>query len=349
LVRMERLLCKGHDSISCNDQAALAKRSSVSQPTISNIELLEKSVDNRKRTVSRQEILKVLINGLDMPGYKINVILWLYDGKLFSKTDFFEFNNIDRKRYEGNASRNQYTYKKLRDYTLKLLKKSLNTFESKSLTKEAVKSISSTNEEALLQSVEELYKVEKIPGHGVLVSKHPPFLIRPEETLKVHRDMSKKGQERLLYIHKERRKVFYSHVGYYGYKSIHQKSCMEKYLSNDPPYREINLKYRQEHIRQWIDILKTCPDYEIGMAEATFDMEIFNKNLACTMIRGSEFNDYLDFGMNPFCSLRFIHWKDEASTLRFFLECEESWDGIPVEDRDKGNVIDYLEDLLKHS
>jgi transcriptional regulator with XRE-family HTH domain len=62
-------------------QEALARRASVSQATVSNIENLEKTVGSASRRVRREDLLKVLTWGLELDSNHIDAILWLFDGE----------------------------------------------------------------------------------------------------------------------------------------------------------------------------------------------------------------------------------------------------------------------------
>lgn len=342
---LERLSCMNDNGQKGIDQVALAIKSRVSQAAISNLENLEKSVENPKRVVSRQDLLKVLTQGMKLVQKKIDAILWLYDGTTLGEEEINEYVIF----YQPDASPGRYTYDVLRGYVLELLTNALNTLESEDTRKSNAKSIFTTNNNTLLHSIEAIYEVEKLPGHSVLVCKHPPFLTRPGSSLNASRSLSKAVWEKVCAMHEERRKTFLRSIEYYGHRSIHQKSCIEKYFSNDHPYKNIQLEDRRAHIQTWIEVLKSYPGYEVGLAEAVSDMVIVNKCNAAVMVRPTLFNIYPDYEDNPFSGLRFVHWTDEVSCLRYFLECENLWDNVPVKDRTKGNVIGWLESLLKKS
>ena len=345
LAMLERLSCMNDAGQKGIDQVALAIKSRVSQATISNLENLDKSAENPKRVVSRQDILKVITQGMRLEQKKIDALLWLYDGTTLNEAEITEYVLF----YQPDASPGCYTYDVLRGYVLELLTKALNTIESENIRKSNAKSIFTTDNNTLLNSIEAIYEVEKIPGHSVLVCKHPPFLTRPGSSLNASRSLSKAVWEKVCAMHEERRKTFFNSLEYYGHRSIHQKSCIEKYFSNDSPYKNIRLEDRRIHIRTWIDVLKSYPGYEVGLAEAVSDMVIVNKCNAAVMVRPTLFNIYPDYEDNPFSGLRFVHWTDEVSCLRFFLECENLWDNISVKDRTKDYVIGWLESLLKKS
>ena len=345
LVMLERLSCMNDTGQKGIDQVALAIKSRVSQATISNLENIEKSVDNHKRVVSRQDILKVLTQGMKLGQKKIDAILWLYDGTTLSEAEIHESVIF----YQPDASPGSYTYDVLRGYVLELLAKALNAFESENTPESGAKSIFTTDKNTLLYSIEAIYEVEKIPGHSVLVSKHPPFLTRPGSSLNANRNFSEAVWEKICAMHDDRRKTFFNSIEYYGHRSIHQKSCIEKYFSNDHPYKNIRLEDRRVHIQTWIEVLKSYPGCEAGLTEAVSDMVIINKCNVAVMVRPTLFNVYPDYEDNPFSGLRFVHWTDEVSCLRFFLECEKLWDNISVKDRTKECVIDWLGDLLKKS
>lgn len=345
LAILERFSCMNDAGQKGIDQVALAIKSRVSQAAISNLENLEKSVENPKRVVSRQDLLKVLTQGMKLVQKKIDAILWLYDGTTLSEAEINEYVIF----YQPDASHERYTYDVLRGYVLELLTKALNTFESENTRESSAKSIFTTDKNTLLNSIEAIHEVEKIPGHSVLVTKHPPFLTRPASSLNASRSISKAVWEKVYAMHAERRKTFLRSIEDYGHRSIHQKSCIEKYFSNDHPYNNIRLDDRRDHIQTWIDVLKSYPGYEVGLAEAVSDMVIVNKCNVAVMVRPTLFNIYPDYEDNPFSGLRFVHWTDEVSCLRFFLEGESLWDSIPVKDRTKDDVIDWLESLLKKS
>ncbi len=345
LVRMERRRYNTDNGLKGINQNVLANKARVSQAAISNLENLETSLEYPKRTVSRQELIKILTSGMRLEQKKVDAILWLYDGAVPEKTEIYEY----VKEYLPDASPGNYDYNYLRNYVLELLTKVFKTLVSENTRDATAKNIFTQDEDTLVRSIETLCEVEKIPGYSIMVTKHPPFLVRPVNTLKVKDRMSKMIWEKMFALHEERRKVFFNYVEHYGYRSIHQKSCIEMYLGNDHPYRNINLDERRAHIREWIKLLKSCPDYEVGLAETVSDTEIFNKCNKAVMVRGTPFNIYPDLDNNPFTGLRFIQYMDEISTLHFFLECEYLWNNIVVENRTKDSVIGRLESLIRES
>lgn len=223
LATLERLSCVNDAGQKGIDQVALAMKSGVSQATISNLENLEKSIDYPKRVVSRHDLLKVLTQGMKLEQKKIDAFLWLYDGMTLSKEDI---SGGYGKIYQPDASPGRYTYDALRGYVLELLTKALNTLESENTPESSAKGIFTTDKNTLLHSIEAIHEVEKIPGHSVLVSKHPPLLTRPASSLNASRSISKAVWEKVYAMHAERRKTFLRSIEYYGHKSIHQKSCI---------------------------------------------------------------------------------------------------------------------------
>lgn len=326
-------------------QQSLASKIGISHATINRLEHLARSADNPKCAVSRRELIKIVTTGLNLRQEDADTILWLYDGLVLTMDEIYDYVI----GYIPAASHGIYSYEELMSNTIRLLRESMAVYEAQCASVTQVENIVTTDVHTLIYSIKMILEVEKIKGHATLVSKHPPFLIRDAGWLKIYRvkDISGQVRDKIVRLHEERQKVFMDYMRVYGYRSIHQRSCVERYLCNDYPYAGIPISERQAHIRQWIGILKSCPNYEVGLVDTASDMEIFNKGLVATMVRATPFQIYPDCEENPFSGLRFIKWSDEVSAFRFFLECNDIWEGIPIKDRTKDNVISFLENLLE--
>ena len=62
-------------------QETLARRASVSQATVSNLENLEKTIDSPRRRVRREDLLRICTWGLELEAEHIDALLWLFDGE----------------------------------------------------------------------------------------------------------------------------------------------------------------------------------------------------------------------------------------------------------------------------
>jgi len=344
LTRMERRSFNNNNGRKGIDQKSLANKAGVSQAVICNLKRLEGLIDEQKRMVSRHALLKALTSGLGLEQKKADTILWLYDGAVLDETEINDYVKV----YLPCASPGKYTYNTLRNYVLEILTKAFGIIASESCNDIVVKTFFTHDGDTLIQSIEALVAVESIPGHSVMVSRHPPFLARRTDSLRVH-GIPKNFHRKMYDIHEQRRMCFFNSIKHYGYRGIHQKSCIEMYLGNDHPYRGIKLEERLRHVREWVELLKSYPYYEVGLADNLSDTEIFNKCNKAVVVRGTPLNIYPDLDKKPFTGLRFIHYADEVSTLRFFLECERTWDNIAAKDRTKATVIEWLECLLRES
>ncbi len=338
-----RILETGQQGI---DQIALAGMAKVSQATLSNLENLERSVESRKRRVSREELLRVLTWGLALSPERINALLWLYDGELLTEDEIRRY----IRGYCPHAQPLHPTTQELRRQVYSLLHEALDySIETTRGQPVMVKIIFSGDERAILEADEELLHLERIPGQVLLVTEYPSHLTHPPaahksgELTSAHLTTDAIRQE-WLSLNWKRLEAFIANLEQYGQRSIHCKPSLQKYLSKDFTHR-LSLEQRRRHIEHWLTLLEKYEHYQVGLAEKTPAWELKIKSTMHVMMRSAcRYDDDDRSHWGP----RYVHWSDETSVLRFFLDFERAWEAIPVQDRSKGEVIAWLQALLQN-
>ena len=93
-----------------------------------------------------------------------------------------------------------------------------------------------------------------------------------------------------------------------------------------------------------IHLLELHKYYEIGLAPATPELELYVKSVERAMLRSRP--HHADGEMTEGWGPRYVLSSDKAWTLWLFLDFERHWESIAVEDRTKSHVIRFLTQLL---
>ena len=329
-------------------QEALARRAIVSQATVSNVENLEKTIGSSSRRVRREDLLKVLTWGLEMDPDHIDAILWLFDGEPLREDEIRRYG----RGYQPTATRTRYTAEKLRQRVLDLLRAAIeHSFEPESSQMAAVR-VFSGDERGRIAVDRALYEVEQLPGQRLLATALPTTVSMLAQVQGDQRAMMdqlgapEKFQES-LYPLGERVNTVLRSIETYGERSIHARPTLEYYLSAEGSHR-LSLERRRTNIRSWCELIRGYKHYEVGLADATPDLEAVIKSTKQAMLRAAHREDYYrerDWdrgGWGP----RYVLWLDEVSVTSFLLDFEAHWQQIPVEYRTKESVLAWLEERL---
>jgi len=346
------------------EQVPLASRAKVTQSVISNLEHLEKSIENPKRRVSREDLLKVLTWGLMFKEHEVSAVLYVYNGCPLTEDEI--------RRYRPLHDVEDYTVKDLRTTFFTLLRKMLNSHFQDDSTQQAKVRILSGDEANSLLADRILQQLESLPGQRLMVTEFPSHLSHPleayysDDLLDDPFFLSDRIQEEARKTTLERVETFHRHLKLYGERHILCKPSLLNYLKKQPEndqvtgdknsvrhlgrYRHLSLKRRQEHIQHCIELLEKNPHYDIRLAGATPELELEIKSSQEVMLRGAR--RYERDEERPCWGPRYVHWLDDTSVLLFLLDFEMQWDKL-MEEKDpkteKERVINFFKDLLRNS
>lgn len=318
------------------DQEALAKRARVGQGTISNVENLQKSLANPKRRVSREELLKVLVWGLELPQERIDALVWLYDGEPLRPDEIRRFVRIE----ESNPRESHPAA--LRSIALNWLRDLVDHAIAGAGPHLAKVSMLSADQRGHLQADRALLDLETTPGLRLFVAPYPAIFTRPPGADPSVRPIGASVFENkgALARHAE---LYRATLRLYGERGIHSRQVIEAAwhrTSGDTDARE-RLRRR---LRGWIELLQTYDHYEVALAETTPEFFIHIKSTVHVIIGATDMN--WGNGIALHWGPRWIEWLDETSVLRFLVDFEAHWDAVPLEHRQKENVIAWIERLL---
>jgi transcriptional regulator with XRE-family HTH domain len=330
-------------------QEALARRANVSQATVSNIENLEKTIHSSSRRVRREDLLKVLTWGLEMPAEDLDALLWLFDGEPLREDEIRRY----VRGYQPQAARTRAVEAHLRQRVLDLLRAAINrTFEPESSQTATVR-VFSGDERGRVAVDRALHALEHLPGQRLLATALPTGVA----LLELCQASDRRGSDDLLppdlplesrQRAQERVDNFLTNMDLYGERSIHSMPSLEHYLAAGAPHR-LSLEDRRGHIRRWCDLLRSHEHYEVALADATPDLEAVIKSTKQAMLRAAHHDSYVrerDWqrgGWGP----RYVLWLDEFSVTSFLLDFEAHWQQVPLEYRSKDSVLNWLEERLQ--
>jgi len=316
-------------------QEALARRTLVSQATISNLENLT------KKPVRRAELLKVVSCGLEMPQDTIDPILWLFDGCPLNADEIRGY----VRGYLPEAQPRIYDAGALRAQVLKLLEEVRKShFESGNAQDAKIQIFS---QEQRVEGETAVYDMEQRPGRQRFITEYPPYLFLGTEfvTRDPHRVSSDDVRQTLLSIHEQRIETLHHNLKEYGGCAIFCKTSLQQYF-RDHASTAAELAPLQDQITRCISLLESYEYFEIGLADVTPDLELDIKSSEQAMLQGAVGYCFARDRTRQSWGPYYIRWFDEASVLSFFLAFERAWDAIPTPDRTKEAVIRWLRELL---
>jgi transcriptional regulator with XRE-family HTH domain len=330
-------------------QEALARRATVSQATVSNIENLEKTIHSSSRRVRREDFLKVLTWGLEMVTEDIDALLWLFDGEPLREDEIRRY----VRGYQPQAARRRVDEAMLRQRVLDRLRAAIDrAFEPESCQTAAVR-VFSGDERGRIAVDRALYELEHLPGQRLLATALPTSVALVQTCQRADRDaldellppdLPPESRHRM----QDRVDIHLYNLENYGERSIHSKPSLERYLSADSPHR-LSLEHRRAYIRRWCELVRSYKHYEVALADATPDLEPVIKSTKQAMLRAAHHDGYIrerDWhrgGWGP----RYLLWLDEVSVTSFLLDFEAHWQQIPLEYRSKDSVLAWIEERLR--
>lgn len=356
---MEHLLRHARETLSIPEshvpgvgQKALAARAGLLQTDISNIENLEQAAAKHNRRVSREKLLRLAVLGLELSPRQLDVLLWLYDGNPFGQPDLRTSPYL--RRYLAEPGPRSYAGDELRIQAAAWLRE-VGTFYTGSDQREKLRPPEVffpdvSDERDWMQVSQIRLNQERVTGHCCRVSLLPHELPHPEINLadRAVDDRYYRSQElrhEVLKIAEERKRVLYDRLATFGYRGIHSRQAVKRYIS-DPSFSGVPLEQRRKHVHTLVDLLKTYPYFEIGLIDAVPDTGltiISTKSAVMRAIPHGPVDESYQWGR------LFLVWTDERWLLRFLAEFELMWLKIPEPLRAKEAVIDQLEAMLRAS
>lgn len=328
------------------------KAGGISQAIISNLESfarLESFAQTGNKPTTRETLIEIATLGLNLSPRDIDALLWLFDGEEFTPLDEGEIRYC--KTYDKDARPLRYDdHLPLRRHVLDLLDKWLARKNVRFPRKVEARMITDWNEVGQLEFRHELLNMESKPGQRMLVSKYPSFLTYPNSLRgKARRgsdaSLSEEGQEKAAEINDMRREVFIKNLSAYGERCIHSIRSLKIYLSDDFEHR-LDLSQRKEQIENLILLLKKHENFEIALANVEPEIELEIKSTVSACLRGTEKDTYYEHEKPILCGPLYIYWYDVITLFSIYRNFEQIWDDIPANQREKGFVINLLQDAL---
>jgi hypothetical protein len=325
-----------------NTQKAVADRTRgvAFQKHVSDLEQLELSLERRDRRVSRTRLAAVLHWGLELERDQIDAILWLYDGQPLTEEEV--------RCYRLGPAQGPTTGQALRDLVLEQLREAVSQRYAPMGSQPATVRLFSADERGRSGAIDAAGELEAIPGHRLFVAAEPSRLTSPPDWLLSPRALDPTITSKALRDHdlartRVRHAQFLRTLETYGERSIHSKAALLRYVTGErvDPYQR-SARRRREHVRHWINLLRTYEHYEVGLVEETPSLELEIKSSVRAIMRGAP----IAYQRHPTWGPSHILFEDELSVLQYYLAFETAWDAIPAEDRSKADVIDWLDALL---
>jgi len=315
-------------------QNELARRSSVSQSVVAQLETLD------YRRISRLSVLKVVARGLEMEPAFAGALIWLYDGEALTEKEsgLYFHTGIARDKPRGNTHEEQDP----RRTVLELLE---TWIESEGEQHQATARLAFQGDDAArLATMHEILRLERIGGQRLLVTKYPSSLTNTPDALESQllrstAFSSVEARKAAAGILRDRRHAFLQNLEIFGERSIHSKEALTRYVTSETGFR-MGLQARRRHVGNWIDLLAQHPHYEVGLLAATPQLEVGIKSTFAAVVRAAPRDD--DMTKTPMWGLSHIFWYGERPVARLLLDFERRWEQVPPEDREKGRVIAWL-------
>lgn len=327
-------------------QKQLADVAYIAQTTVSHLESLkhiERIIKLGHKPISRRNLVTLAARGLHMTVGDVNALLWLLEGEDHKSLSAGEVTRyVDTPAATDALSDDPAT---LRAHVLHMLRNALGPSPD-SLKQAAVNILTEWGEKGQLLLRSELFKIEKKPGQRLLVSKYPSYLARKEQVQVVcNSAYSEEHSKDFQGINNRRRRRYHRNLRTYGERCIHSIESLQRYLREDFTH-ELNYEQRRAHFASWIDLLKRYSNYEVGLAKTEPEMEFVIKSPFAACLRGTSRNIPVDKEA-VICGPLYVYWDDTSTVYSFYLDFEREWDKIQPRWRDRKNVIEWLESLLR--
>jgi hypothetical protein len=323
-------------------QKWVALRARVGQPTVSNLENIAESLDSPKRHVGREELLKVLTWGFELPPERVDALLWLYDGCPLSPAEFRAY---------------------VRGYSPRSAPCAMSASELRALVLAELRHFVERDTPDVIDEVSRVRLFSGTP-HGRLelaranaaqeCMSGQRLLIRAELSLRYHRwpkgvdhaTDPRIGLETDCHMESIGRRValgLMQTVERYGERSIHSIAAVQRYL--DPAVEHpTSIDERRHRVEQLLAVLRDYPLYEIAFTDAVPRLDLIAKHLcvAATVSLASSAETLPGSDWGP-ASIQF--W-DTRTVVWFGLLFEEQWDAIAPQWKSREHVIEWLETLV---
>lgn len=338
--RIIQILFKAWRLAQKSKQAELASVSKVRQSVISNIENLSSSIKDKKRQVTRDDLINTTI-ALTEDKEKLDLLLWLFDGNFLDEKEVLKF----ALKEEGLKKSDHR--KKPREAVLEFLKEALGIYEEnaeKDYQGEVI-GYRSSNKEFKDKVGEELLKMEMVEGVRLLVRPLPSYII-----LK-NLDLDKSGEiaikERPYEIGMERVDLFFSRINEFGIRNIHDKNSIHLYLNDE----KLNHKLKGERkvqIKVLIRLLERYDKYQVRLAEdnpTPFSFQVAALNtvvLSPPELMGKEVKEKYKYSY-----LKRIKLTGEENVLPFIIEFETIWNRLSVQQSSNAEVVKILKKMIE--
>ena len=326
-------------------QKWVALRARVGQPTVSNLENIAESLDAPKRHVGREELLKVLTWGFELPPERVDALLWLYDGCPLSPAEFRAY----VRGYSPQAAPCTLSARELRALVLTELRHFVERDTPDVIDEVSRVRLFSGTPYGRLELARANAAQECMSGQRLL--------IRAELSLRYHR--WPKGADRATdpriglkddcNMESIGRRValgLMQTVEKYGERSIHSRSAVERYL--DPAIEHpVPIELRRHRVEQLLSVLREYPLYEVAFSDAVPRLDLIAKHLrvAATVSLASSTETLPGSDWGP-ASIQF--W-DTRTVVWFGLLFEDQWDAIAPAWKSRERVIEWLETLVGQS
>lgn len=339
--RIIQILFKAWRLAKKSKQADLASASKIRQSVISNIENLSSTLNDKKRQVSRDDLINatlVLAEGKE----KLDLLLWLFDGNFLESEEESKFGLKDEER-KKSAHR-----KKPREAVLELLKEALDIYEKNnpSSPAEVIGHRGNYGEEKYFNKRfrvgDELLKMEMVEGARLLVRPRPSFLIL--KNLDLDKDGEVTIKQRPYEIGMERIRLFFSRISEFGERCIHEESAILQYLETADSADE--LSKRKKQIEALIKLLNEYEKFQIRLAEniPPFNFQVTGLNTVFLSSRQYMGKDEKEKYEDSY--IKRIKLSGERNVLPFIIEFETYWNKLSAK-QSNADVIDILKNMLK--
>ena len=305
---------------------------------LTSIQNLARTIGDPRHQSDRTRILMALTWGLQLPKWKVDLLLALFDGSPLSPVELQRYlSTYDQRDTADDAE--TYTSADFRGAVLR----AMGEFRDPDTDLASVKvSISDARLGSALRRARASFEVESQPGMRLHVKAAPASHTTPppsfEEWVRSfsndepETESSSEPDLREAYaIQCQRYRVALDHLEAYGQVAIHARPTLQSWLRQERTAAQL-----REQLAGLTNLLWKYDDFQVGLADSTpaLELKIIGFDGALMIGAGS----FPGWGSWPLM----LHWKDPKAVLMFAADFWENFDRIPRRDRDKSSVIEQL-------
>jgi hypothetical protein len=314
---------------------------------LTTLQHLTRTLRDPQHRLDRVRILMALTWGLQLPKWKVDLVLALFDGRPLSADECRRYlSSYSAEQSWAAVGPEAYEREGLRRDALRALGESLSgLWPSSGPTPVTVSIAPGAGADSWLVHASVTLALESEPGMRLVVKAEPSSVTDPppdDFDEWVHRlgtaDAGSVSLEQLQQIYtlmRRRHETWLARVEEHGQTAIHSRPALQRLLSND--------QQRGRGLRQITRLVRLLRDHDafhVALAETTPPLELLIVGLDRALMVGAG-TPTVGWGNWPFL----LSWDDPKAVLMFVDDFWKNYYAIEPANRDKASVIRQLSEL----